>query len=79
MLKMERKIGFFVLATSILLCARRGNAFVPRPYEELNSNLADEYGESMAERNVNTRGSSGVLNLFRNGYLNRVNEKVIYK
>ena len=61
MLKMERKIGFFVLATSILLCARLGNAFVPRPNEELLSNLADKYGESMDERNVNTRGSSGML------------------
>ena len=77
MLKMERKIGFFVLATSILLCARRGNAFVPQPYEELLSNLADKYGESMDERNLNTRGSSGMLKLFSNGHLNRV--KVIYK
>ena len=77
MLKMERKIGFFVLATSILLCARRGNAFVPQPYEELLSNLADKYGESMDERNLNTRGSSGMLNLFRNGYLNRVNENMM--
>ena len=61
MLKMERKIASFVLATSILLCARRGNAFVPRPNEELLSNLADKYGEAMAGRNVNTRGSSGML------------------
>ena len=58
---MELKIVFFVLAISILVCARHGNAFVPRPFKELLSNLADKYGEAMAGRNVNTRGSSGML------------------
>ena len=60
MLRMEWKIVFLVFATSFLLCARRGNAFVPQPNQELLSNLADKYGEAMAERNVNTRGSSGI-------------------
>ena len=57
MLTMERKIVFFVLASSILLCARRGNAFVPQPYEELFARLAEKYGEENVERNVNTRNS----------------------
>ena len=57
MLTMDRKIVFFVLASSILLCARRGNAFVPRPYEELLARLAEKYGEENVERNVNTRNS----------------------
>ena len=61
MLKMEQKMVFIVLVTSILLCARRGNAFVPRPHEELQSNLADESGQAMAEQNLNTRGSSGMV------------------
>ena len=57
MLTMERKIVYFVLATSILLCARRGNAFVPRPYEDLLARLAEKYGEENVERNVNTKNS----------------------
>ena len=57
MLTMERKIVYFVLAISILLCARRGNAFVPRPYEDLLARLAEKYGEENVERNVNTRNS----------------------
>ena len=57
MLTMERKIVFFVLASSILLCARRGNAFVPRPYEELLARIAEKYGEGNVERNVDTRNS----------------------
>ena len=52
---MERKMVFFLLATSILLCATRGHAMVPQPYEELLANLADKFGEVMVERNVETR------------------------
>ena len=65
---MDRKIVYFALAMSILSCASRGNAFVPRleeefsrAYEELQSNFADKYGEAIAERSVNTRNSSGML------------------
>ena len=55
MLAMEQKMFFFLFATSILLCARRGHAMVPQPYEELLAKLADKYGYEMAERNVETR------------------------
>ena len=68
---MEWKVVFFVFATSILAFARRGSAFVPRPYEELQSNLADKVEEEIAERNVNTRDSSGMLYLFKNCCVNR--------
>ena len=64
---MERKVVFFVFATSILAFARRGNcAFVPRPYEELLSNLADKYGDEMAKRNVYTKDSSGMFYILKN-------------
>ena len=60
MLKMGRKIVFIVLAASIMSFARPGNALVLQPYEEPLSNLADRYGDVMAERNVNMRDSSGM-------------------
>ena len=55
MLAMEQKMLFFLFATSILLCARRGHAMVSQPYEELFAKLAFKYGDEMAERNVETR------------------------
>lgn len=60
---MDRKIVFFAFAASILLC---DNAFVPRPYEEFQSNLADDLGNAMAERSVNSRNSSGMLSILKN-------------
>ena len=62
---MEWKVVFFVLATTIRSFARCGNAFVPLPYEHLQSNLADKYGDEMAKRNVNTRNSSGIFYLLK--------------
>ena len=63
---MTLKVVSFVLATTFLLFARRGNAFVPRPYEDLQSNLADKYGDAMAERSMNARKSSGIFYLLKN-------------
>ena len=63
---MEWKVVFFVLAISFLSFARRGNAFVPRPYEDLQSNLADKYGDATAERSVNARNSSGIFYFLKN-------------
>ena len=57
MLAMERKIVFFVLATSIVSSGRRSNAFVPRNYGRSLANLADEYGKILFEQNINTRDS----------------------
>ena len=67
---MTLKVVSFVLATTFLLFARRGNAFVPRSYEDHQSNLADKYGDAMAERSVNTRNSSGILYLLKKECLN---------
>ena len=55
MLTMEQKIFFFLVASVILLCARRGHAMVPQPYEELLAKLADKYGEELVERNMERR------------------------
>ena len=57
---MKRRIIFFILAASILLCAGRGHTKVPRPYEEV---LADsnKYGKGLEKRMVDTR-DSGNLN-----------------
>ena len=57
MLAMERKIVFFILATSIVSSVRRSNAFVPRNYGKSLANLADKYGKILFEQNINTRGS----------------------
>ena len=65
---MEWKVFFFVLAISFLSFARRGNAFVPRPNENLQSNLADKYGDEMTERKVNARNSSGIFYILKNEY-----------
>ena len=54
---MERKIVFFILATSIVSSVRRSNAFVPRNYGKSLANLADKYGKILFEQNINTRGS----------------------
>lgn len=55
MLTMEQKIFFFLVASAILLCARRGHAMVPEPYEELLAKLADKYEEELVERNMERR------------------------
>ena len=57
MLAMERKIIFFVVATSIVSSGGRSNAFVPRNYGKSLANLADKYGKKFFEANINTRGS----------------------
>ena len=57
MLAMERKIVFFVLATSIISSGGRSNAFVPRNYGIRLANLADKYGKTSFEQNINTRAS----------------------
>ena len=57
MLAMERKIVFFLLATSVLLCAKRGHALVPKPHEELFAKLADKYEDEMVLENVEARNS----------------------
>ena len=58
---MAWKVVFFVLATTILSFARRGNAFVHLPYEDLQSNIADKYGDEIVQRNVDVRNSSGMF------------------
>ena len=57
MLATERKIALTFLATSILLCARRGHAMVPRPYEDFLAMLANKYRDDIVERNVETMDS----------------------
>ena len=61
---MIRKTVLFCLATSILSSAKLSNAFVPRPNEDLLSNLADKYGEPMVERK-NEPMYSGKLEFLR--------------
>ena len=39
------KIGFFFLATTILLYTGRGHAMVPRPHNQSLGMMADKYGD----------------------------------
>ena len=56
MLAMERRMVNLVLVTSILMCAMRGNAKVPRPYEEV-VNYSNKYGKELEKRMVDARDS----------------------
>ena len=55
MLVMERRMVNLVLATSVLLCAMRVNAKVPRPYEEVVN--YSKYGKELEKRMVDARDS----------------------
>ena len=57
---MKRGMIFFILATFILLCAGRGHAKVPRPYEEALADV-NKFGKGLEERMVDPR-NSGNLN-----------------
>ena len=57
---MTRHMIIFLLASYIVLCARRSHAMVPRPIEERLAMLSDKYGDEMAERNVETRDSGSL-------------------
>ena len=57
MLTMERLMAFLILAISILLFAKGGNAMAPRSFKQILANLADKYGNEMIERNVEIRNS----------------------
>ena len=57
MLAIERKIDFFVLATLIVSCGRRGNALVLGSHEKISENVAEEYGKSLVEKNIIGRNS----------------------
>ena len=60
MLKMTRNIIIFLLASAIVLYARRSHAMVPRPLEELLAMLSDKYGSDIVERNVETNDSGSL-------------------
>ena len=57
MRKMGRYITPFLLASAILLCSRRSHAFNPHSFEEILAKSADEYGDEMVKRNMETRNS----------------------
>ena len=57
MLTMGRRGMLFILATSIVLCARRGHSKVFLSYEEVLASLADKNGAELQERTVDTRNS----------------------
>ena len=67
---MERKIVSFVFSTSILSFAIRGNAFVPLPYEDLQSNFPDKYGDALVERSAKMRKSSGMFYIVKKHAIN---------
>ena len=57
MLKMIPQIGFFLLATAILLCTGLGHAMVPRPHDQSLGMMANNYGDM-------ERTNSGNLQVF---------------
>ena len=76
MLAMERKIVFFLLATSVLLCAKRGHAMVPKPYEELFAMLEDKYEDEMVQGSVEAR-NSGNFHMYLN-FQNHQSKIILY-
>ena len=73
---MERKIVFFLLATSVLLCAKRGHAMVPKPHEELLAKFANRYGDEMILGNVEAR-NSGNFHMYLN-FQNHQSKIILY-